>query len=146
MKRLARFTQGEGPMARNTIDYYAVNGVIIEHEWSMGGESRKEVEYVPAHIKGYELQEVEDVSDKTELLPCPCCRGTNIVLVINAEPWCIDCNLGGASIEAWNTRHLPPEVEKVIEAARTVRETAHTESCTCKLCSAFRALDSEGRK
>jgi hypothetical protein len=55
---LAKFRQGSGPMALNAVDYYEENGKIIKHMWAMGGETKKEVDRVPVHIKGYRRLEL----------------------------------------------------------------------------------------
>ena len=54
-KYIKRFRQGDSPISMNAIDYYSEGGVIIEHKWAMGGESKKEVKTVPENINGYTL-------------------------------------------------------------------------------------------
>lgn len=54
IKYLAKFRQGHGAMAMNAIDYYLDNGVIIKHIWSMGGETKTPVDYVPKKIDNFE--------------------------------------------------------------------------------------------
>lgn len=50
---LAKFRQGSGPMAMNAVDFYREGGKLIRHEWSMGGESKKEVHIVPTYLTEY---------------------------------------------------------------------------------------------
>jgi hypothetical protein len=86
-----------------------------------------------------------------KLLPCPCCRSTNLELILYGEPRCIDCGLEGASVDLWNTRHLHLEVQAVIAGVQ--KDYAHAKSQGCDYIffsketrDALDALDSEGRK
>jgi hypothetical protein len=84
-----------------------------------------------------------------ELLPCPFC-GSKDVLTDEGYDYCGSC---GAMPEegTWNTRHLSPQVEAVIEAARewAKDENFHYRATRMKPCfdlhAAIRALD-QGRK
>lgn len=50
---LAMFRQGSSPMAMNAVDFYREDGKLIRHAWAMGGETKKEVNIVPASLPGY---------------------------------------------------------------------------------------------
>ena len=52
-KIIKRFRQGSSVMGTNAIDYIQSGDIIIRHEWSNGGLSRKPVTSVPKNIEGY---------------------------------------------------------------------------------------------
>jgi hypothetical protein len=56
---LAKFRQGSGPLAMNAIDFYREDGVIIEHSWAMGGETKIITTSVPDIIEGFERVGIE---------------------------------------------------------------------------------------
>ena len=51
------------------------------------------------------------------LKPCPCCGSKEIHgAKYEEQPYCVVCGLQATSIEEWNTRTLPVEIQAVLDA------------------------------
>ena len=81
-----------------------------------------------------------------ELLPCPFCgvENTDVGFVAHtAECYLMRKYMGGKKRElriSWNTRHYPPEVQAVIEAAKAWEHLPHFNT-VLKLRAAVRAIE-----